>query len=64
MKSAFAKFNLKYPVLGIHEKADPNQAVREADCIFVGGGNTFLLLKTLYDLKLIDVIRTKILQVI
>lgn len=63
VKSAFKKFNLKYSVSGIHEKSDPVQAINQTDCIFIGGGNTFLLLKTLYDLKLQDVIRNRVLKV-
>ena len=32
-----------YELDGIHRHADPRQAVREAEAIFVGGGNTFRL---------------------
>lgn len=63
VKSTFKKFNLKYGVYGIHERQDPFQAVKEADAIFVGGGNTFLLLKTLYDNNLIDFIRDRVIKV-
>lgn len=40
-------------VKGIHEFDDPKQAIKNAKGIFTGGGNTFLLLKTLYDKGLI-----------
>lgn len=35
-------------VSGIHECTDPIQAVAEAEAIFTGGGNTFLLVSQLY----------------
>lgn len=44
-------------VLGIHECSNPTRAIRQAKAIFVGGGNTFLLVKTLYDLQLLDVLK-------
>ncbi|MEL7498837.1 MAG: dipeptidase PepE [Planctomycetota bacterium] len=44
----------------IHDADDPIQAVDNAAGIFVGGGNTFRLLKTLYDLALMDPIRNAV----
>lgn len=44
-------------VKGIHEYEDPKTAIETAQALFVGGGNTFLLTKTLYDLGLMDTIR-------
>lgn len=49
-----------YQIDGIHTHPDPTRAVWEAEGIFVGGGNTFRLLKSLYDLELLDVIRSKV----
>jgi dipeptidase E len=43
-----------------HQSANPRKAVEETDAIFIGGGNTFRLLKTLQDLDLIDPIRRKV----
>ena len=44
-------------VTGIHSCDDQKDALRKAKAIFVGGGNTFLLLKTLYELGLVEIIR-------
>lgn len=54
-KKAFAKIGKR--VMGIHEFEDPKKALKEASGIFTGGGNTFVLLKTLYDLGLMEVLR-------
>ncbi|SRR6266702_7515529 len=41
----------------IHRADSPTEAVEQAEAVFIGGGNTFRLLKALYDLGLIDPIR-------
>jgi dipeptidase E len=40
------------------------EAVKNAEAIYIGGGNTFQLLKTLYDLDLIKPIQERVLKVI
>ncbi|XP_030642524.1 alpha-aspartyl dipeptidase [Chanos chanos] len=54
--------SLGYEVNSIHEAADPVDAVRKAEGIFIGGGNTFRLLKTLYDNNLVSEIRRRVLE--
>jgi dipeptidase E len=49
-----------YSLQSIHETADPQKAVEETDAIFIGGGNTFRLLKALQDLDLMEPIRRKV----
>ena len=44
----------------IHTAASPVQAVKETEAMFIGGGNTFRLLKALYDFDLLDVIRERV----
>jgi dipeptidase E len=47
-------------VQGIHAATDPVAAVRRADAIAVGGGNTFQLLTRMYELHLMDPIRERV----
>ena len=54
----FAK--MRYELSSIHRASDPKQAVDDTDAIFIGGGNTFRLLKALYDLDLPGPIRTRV----
>ena len=49
-----------YELTSIHTTADPSKAVESTDAIFIGGGNTFRLLKALYDYKLIEPIRERV----
>lgn len=51
-----------YNVEGLHRKANPIEAVKNAEAIYIGGGNTFLLLRTLYEKNLIDTIRDRVLS--
>ena len=60
VKNALEPYGIE--VTGIHTYSDPQNALRQAKAIFVGGGNTFLLLKTLYELGLMDVLREVVAQ--
>jgi dipeptidase E len=57
-RERFQKMN--YDLTSIHTVADAPQAVENTDAIFIGGGNTFRLLKSLYDLNLIELIRGRV----
>ena len=46
-----------FDLISVHDVSNPRRAIHEADAIFVGGGNTFRLLKGLYDWNLLAVIR-------
>lgn len=49
-------------ISGMHQHHNPREAIRGADGVLVGGGNTFQLLKMLYEQDLIPVIREKVSQ--
>ncbi|GLB52205.1 dipeptidase E [Neptunitalea chrysea] len=44
-------------VVGLHTFESPEKAVKSAEAIFVGGGNTFLLVTQLYKNKVMEAIR-------
>lgn len=46
-----------YALTSLHDVSNPRRAVEDADAIFVGGGNTFRLLKSLYDCDLLRAVR-------
>jgi len=49
-----------YQLASLHTVADSQKAIREAEAIVVGGGNTFYLLHNLYDRSLLQAIRDKV----
>ena len=51
---------MDYALESIHSADSPQQAVDDADSIFVGGGNTFRLLKALYDTDVLNAIRQRV----
>ncbi|HEU4874281.1 MAG TPA: dipeptidase PepE [Pyrinomonadaceae bacterium] len=57
-RSRFRKMG--YHLTSIHTATNPAQAVKDTDAIFIGGGNTFRLLKALYDFDLLDPIRERV----
>lgn len=49
-----------YDLRSLHTAVDARQAVIDATAIFVGGGNTFRLLKALYDADVLQAIRQRV----
>ncbi|MFV0540944.1 MAG: dipeptidase PepE [Aestuariibaculum sp.] len=57
-KAGLAK--IKKEVVGIHEYKNPIEAINNAEAIFIGGGNTFVLTHQLYKNKLIETLQAKV----
>ncbi|MFG6686358.1 dipeptidase PepE [Mariniflexile sp. HNIBRBA6329] len=55
---AFSKINKT--TKGIHEFENPIEAIKNAEAIFVGGGNTFVLTYQLYKNNLVETLQTTI----
>lgn len=53
-------FDGGYNLRGIHEFADPVAAVREAEAVYVGGGNSFRLIDDLHRNGLIEPLRQRV----
>ncbi|PTM10983.1 MAG: dipeptidase PepE [Bacteroidetes bacterium] len=60
VKVAFKKIGIS--VKGLHEFSDPIHAVENAKGIFVGGGNTFVLVNQLYKNNLISAIQNAVIS--
>ena len=49
-----------YSMESVHQTENPQKAIEQTEAIFIGGGNTFRLLKALQDLDLIEAIRRRV----
>lgn len=58
VQERFAKVQIN--VQSIHTFADPQTAISQAKVVFIGGGNTFRLLATLYEKSIVEVLRKHI----
>ena len=59
-KVADAFLPLAITVKGLHELDNPAEAIKNAEALFTGGGNTFLLVSQLYRYKVIDALTTAV----
>jgi dipeptidase E len=59
-KVRFAFAQIGKEVKGLHEFEHPKQAIQEAQAIFTGGGNTFLLVSQLYKFDVMSVLADQI----
>ncbi|HEX8352318.1 MAG TPA: dipeptidase PepE [Pyrinomonadaceae bacterium] len=51
-----------YEIEPLHEAADARAAVEGADAVAVGGGNTFRLLRGLYEAGVVEVVRERVMS--
>ncbi len=58
VNDSFSKINKK--VIGIHTYNNPNEAIKNAEAIFVGGGNTFVLVNQLYKNNVLSTLKETI----
>jgi dipeptidase E len=58
VKARFAAMG--YSLESAHSAGNPQTAIEQTNAIFIGGGNTFRLLKALQDLELLEPIRRKV----
>jgi dipeptidase E len=56
-REAFAEIGIG--LVSLHELSEPVRAVEQAEAVFCGGGNTFRLLRSLYELDLLGAIRDR-----
>jgi dipeptidase E len=54
--------SIELDITSLHNQKDKIKAVNEAQIIIIGGGNTFCLLKTIQEQKLLSVIKEKVIM--
>ena len=54
--------HLEFEIIGIHELDNPSVELEKMEGIYVGGGNTFSLVKKLHEKEIIEVIKRKVLN--
>ncbi len=61
MTDAFSRLEIGPKVKSLHRHPGPDarRVIEEAEGVFVSGGQTFLLLRSLYDLDLVDLLRER-----
>ena len=59
-KARAAFEEMGYGLDSLHEAPDAARAVSEAEAVFCGGGNTFRLLKALYDMDVLPLIQRRV----
>lgn len=52
--------DMGFEMESLHSTEDTSRRIQNAEAVFIGGGNTFRLLKTLYDLKLMEPLRERV----
>jgi len=54
--------DMGYELNGIHEEENPKDLITRSDAIFIGGGNTFVLLTMLYANEVLETIRKEVIK--
>lgn len=52
--------SMGFHLRSVHDVPEPVRAVAEAEAVFVGGGNTFRLLKALYESRVLEAVRERV----
>lgn len=58
VQQALAALNME--IISVHRAKDHREIIEQADVIAIGGGNTFCLLKQMYEQNVLDIIRAKV----
>lgn len=58
VKSIFAEFGVE--LFSVHRSDDPKHAAKKAECIVVGGGNTFHLVKLMHETGIMHMIKEQV----